>query len=219
MVAELAPPIPERLLQDVPGFAESISSSLAADVSAAIEGLVITGNQANPAPKDDFNGIMATSGVLTQAFATDPLTTIRKPITALQVKGVAGPFVVVLAPGDYEGMELTKAADHYVLSDPGTGGRSLPVDSSRQTLWGYPVALSVRMPTGNAIVGRFQADAIRLRPRETARLVWFPSLVRDAGGVIQGSGHEYNTTQPRLESRVGLELRKPWSFVVADLTA
>ncbi len=78
VVAELAPPIPERLLQDVPGFADSVTSSLLADVTAAIEGLVISGDVDNAAPKDDFNGILNTSGVLAQAFATDVLSTIRK---------------------------------------------------------------------------------------------------------------------------------------------
>ena len=217
VVAELSPAIPEHLLVDVPGFSESVASTLAAHVEAAVEGLIINGDPAAPSPKDDFAGIMGTSGVLAQPFATDAITTIRRAMTQLQLQGVAGPFLAVIHPTDWEQIELVKTDQHYELSDPGTGGRSLPVDSARQQVWGAGVALSTRMVPDKAIIGRFQLDSIRLRPRERATLRWSDAIYRDATDTIVASGFETNTTVARAEMRVGVEIRKPWAFVVASL--
>jgi capsid protein len=147
----------------------ALTPGMTAGVQQAIEDLVVAGDATAASPRDNFDGILNTTGAGATAFAADLLTTARKGLTSLQQLHLKPPFVDVMNAATWEQFELLTGANQFLLSDPGTGGRSLPVDASRQSLWGNAVALAESVPAGQAILGSWNSDSIRLRPREAVQ--------------------------------------------------
>ncbi|MCB8043643.1 phage major capsid protein [Microbacterium oxydans] len=93
------------------------------------------------------NGILNTTGVLQQAFATDMVTSIRKGKTLLRETSNTIPQAVLLNPEDDEAFDLLKDGnDRYLGNGPfGTGP---------STAWAVPRIASAAMPKGQAPHGR-----------------------------------------------------------------
>jgi HK97 family phage major capsid protein len=213
--AHLSPEIPVQLLSDVDALASFIESTMIAGLDIAVEDAVVAGDEDTPSPVDDFDGILNAAGVGAQAWDTDALVSLRRAKGQLEALRLPGPFTAVLTSADWQALELLKDDERYTLADPGTAGRNTPVDSARMSVWGMRVVLSEGLDAGEAIVGQFTAEDIRLRVRETATIA-VSEAMPDGEGV---PGFARNMVTYRAEMRAGLELRRPSSFVVVDVSA
>ena len=96
---------------------------------------------------DEPAGILNTTGVLQQAFATDMPTSIRKAITKLRVTSNAPIRGVLLNPEDDEAWDLLKDSHGDWVSGPYQMGPG--------TAWGYERISSQAIPVGKALIGDF----------------------------------------------------------------
>lgn len=83
VVATLSEPLPLRIWLDEPAITSWLTAQLAGAVLDEIETQTISGDGTG----ENFRGIVNTAGISHVAFATDPSTTLRKTITALQNLG------------------------------------------------------------------------------------------------------------------------------------
>ncbi|MFT9242511.1 MAG: phage major capsid protein [Bifidobacterium aquikefiri] len=107
---------------------------------------------------DEPAGILNTTGVLQQAFATDAITTIRKAKTLLRTASLTEAQAIVLNPEDDEAFDLAQDTQKRYY---GNG----PFGTGPQTIWGVPRVVSTRIPVGTAIMGDFsQVQMLNLEP-------------------------------------------------------
>lgn len=213
-IAHLSEPIDRATIMDVELLGAYLEGSLRDGVMLELEDQVLNGAGSTTGVLDDLDGILATSGVQTQPFDTDRLVTARKAVTVLEDENLdpAG-FAWAMTPGEWEGFELLTSTSHFLLSDPGTAGSSLPIDRARRTLWGYPVVTTTAMAAGSALLGDF-AGSVAIREREDVRIDWSEAVTVD--GV---SAFERNQVVFRAEGRWGLAVMRPSAFVEANLAA
>lgn len=197
VIATLSEPVPERYLADYGNLEDFLASEMEAGIQLALEDQVLNGDGTG----ENLTGILATSGLITQAFATDRLTSIRKGLTALQVYGIT-PTALVLHPTDLEALDLLRA-------DGATGAFLLgdPAGDSAANIWRVPRIPSTAVTPGTAILGDFDQAEIIVR--------------EDATLAVDRSGELFtkNLVVLRLEGRFGLAVKRPNAFVEIDLTA
>ena len=87
---------------------------------------------------EHFTGILNTSGIVLQTFATDALTSVRSAVTTLQA-GNYEPGVICLSALDWQAIELQAATTTAVAY------QGVPVDATARRLWGIPVVLNQAM--------------------------------------------------------------------------
>lgn len=138
-------PASTRALSDAAQMQTLISGFVSYGVSEALENEIVSGDGTG----EHMTGILNTSGILSQAFDTDLVATVRKAIRRVRTDGRARPTAVLVNPEDQERIDL--------LSGPSTdylfGG---PVGVSTPTIWGLPRIESEAIPAGYAIVGDFR---------------------------------------------------------------
>jgi HK97 family phage major capsid protein len=144
--------------------------------------------------------LAALSGISTQAYATDLLTTTRKAITTAKLAHARiNGWLFALA--DWETIDLTEdnEAKYYF------GG---PMVLGTPRLWGYPVIPSEAVPTGFAYVGDLRT--IVLWEREQASISMTNShsdfFIRNLVAIL-------------AEMRIALGFLRPAAIVKTDLTA
>jgi HK97 family phage major capsid protein len=108
-----------------------VTQELVYAIRVAVESQVLTGDGTG----ENFTGVLATSGILSQSFATDALTSVRKAITTLDGQNYV-PGLIVLHGGDWEKIELLTA------TSGATDVRGVPVDPVARRLWGVPVVIN-----------------------------------------------------------------------------
>lgn len=186
-------------LRDNAGLERFLQFEMAAGVASAITGQVLAGDGVG----ENIEGLANVSGIITQAFAVDALTTIRKAMTSLELMGAAA-AAVVMHPSTWEGLELTR-------EDGATGGfllDSAPVDVAARRLWSTPVVAESRVPVGQAwVIGE---GAVALRTDVSA--------VEFSWGLV-GDDFAKNQVRARAEIRADLEVIRPGAVVHAALTA
>lgn len=182
-------PATKRALSDASQIRGIIDQELRDDLNEELEDQLINGDGAG----ENFTGLLNTSGILTQAYDTDILTTTRKAITSLQVTGKARPTAWVFNPSDWETIELLKDAENRYY----WGG---PLMSGRPQLWGVPVVNSTRVPVGTSLLGDWRKMVLWDREAATIQvsdshsdffirnMVAILAEMRAAMGVIRPSG-------------------------------
>lgn len=178
VVAHLSEPVDKYLAEDVKGLAQFVQAELTFGLYEALEQQVLDGTGTAP----QLHGLNATSGVQTQAFDTDVLTTVRKSLTKLELLGYV-PRAVVLRPEDWETAELsqTTGSGDYVLA-------ASPVDRAAQKLWGVPVVLSTAPEVAEGYL--LAQDAVTLFTDGRVAAEWDAS-----------TGFDKNQVRLRVESR------------------
>jgi HK97 family phage major capsid protein len=137
-------PITKRALADVGQLEGLINDELQKDLAEIEEQQILNGDGTG----ENFTGITVTSGIQTQAFATDIFTSIRKGITKLRTVGRVNPSAIVLNPADSETVDLTKDLQgRYYYGGPQALGQ--------KTLWGLPVVESEFQALHTATVADF----------------------------------------------------------------
>jgi HK97 family phage major capsid protein len=131
-------------LSDDGALTALINGILTQNVRDEIERVVLNG----AGTADEPAGILHTTGVLQQAFATDAVTSIRKAKTLLQTTSRTTAQAVLMNPEDDEALDLLKdSTGHFYGAGPFNAGPT--------TLWGIPRVVSSVLPAGTALIGDF----------------------------------------------------------------
>lgn len=202
VIAHLSEAIPERFLSDHTELSAFLQSELEEGLHRAVEAQVVSGSGVG----ENMTGVLNVSGVLTQAFNTNLLTTLRKAATTLAVNGeVATAWAI--HPSDVETLDLlTDNEKRYYYGGPveQLGGVSAP--GGTNPIWSIPIVQTLAVPIGTALLGDWAH--MRLVVREDAR------LDVDRSGVL----FEKNQVKLRLEGRFGVAVRRPGAFCKVTLT-
>lgn len=197
VIAHLSEPVPERYFADHANLEDFLRTEMEAGLYLALENQVVHGDGTG----ENLTGLLNTSGIISQAFATDALTSIRKAMTSLEVYGIT-PTALVLNPVDAETLDLLRdsgATGKYLLGDPGGDGV--------EKLWKVPRVPSNAVAAGTALLGDWQQAQVIIR--------------EDATLALDRSGENFtkNLVTMRLEGRFGFAVKRPSAFVEVALVA
>ncbi|WP_336791637.1 HK97 family phage prohead protease [Gordonia malaquae] len=170
-------------------FAES---QMLYGLRTALEAQVVNGSGTAP----NMRGLLNTSGIQNQAFDTDPITTTRKAITALESTGFT-PSVFVLSPKTWETISLQRANGSGTF-DLG----NVAVDRAAQRLHGVPVVVSNALATKTGV----------LLDSTAARVDADTQGIQVAWGT-QGNDFGSNLIRVRTELRAGVSVLRPGGVV------
>ncbi|QXF81893.1 phage major capsid protein [Rhodococcus pyridinivorans] len=196
VVAHVSEPIDVYMLQDAPTLETFVGSEMAYGVQRALEAELVNGTGTAPS----LAGILSATGVLSQAFATDMLTSTRKAITLLEDDGLI-PSAFVMSPADWEAIELSR-------TDGGNGKLEMvdqPVDRAARRLCGVPVVTSPEVVAGQSLL--LSQDSVALRVDKGLQL-----------RVSENVGTDFETNQVRFraELRAEVQLNRPGGVVVVE---
>jgi HK97 family phage major capsid protein len=174
-----------------------INSTLTENLEILTEDILLNG----AGTADEPAGILATTGVLQQAFATDVPTTLRKAITKLLTTSGATIRGVLMNPADDEAFDLLKdSTGRYLGFGPFTQGPG--------TVWGYERIVSQSIAQGQAIIGDFK----------TIQLLDLEALAIEAFNQHKDYAQR-NLVYIRAEKRAVQLVRNAAKLCVVDLTA
>lgn len=185
--ATLSEPVDVYALSDAANLGSWLSSELLYALQVALADEIVNG----AGTPGHFRGILQTSGLLSQAFATDVLTSVRTGLGQLEKSGYQ-PSVILMSSDDWLALDLkaaTTAAVDY---------RSLPIQQSERRLWGTRVVVAHNLPA------------------KTAVIIGEDSVTLDHDGVISlkfsdshADSFAKNEVVARAESRWGLSVLQP----------
>ncbi|WP_353109435.1 phage major capsid protein [Gordonia sp. (in: high G+C Gram-positive bacteria)] len=195
VIAHVTEPIDKYSLQDVDSLGSFVESELRYGLFTALENEIVNGTGTRPS----LHGVLAASGVQTQAAGVDIAATVRSSITKLETLGHV-PAAVVLSPADWEKVETmtTTGSGEYVFA-------SSPVDRAERKLWGVPVVTSVVIPANKALV--ISNESIAVYTDGSLDLEW--SAV--------GEDFQRNQVRARFEGRFQTAVLRPQGIVLATL--
>ena len=107
VVATISLALDHFVLQDNTNLSAFVGEELVYAVRVALENEILNGDGTG----EHFTGVLSTSGILSQSFSTNALTSMRKAITSLDGQGYT-PSVIVLHGNDWEAIELLTAYRH-----------------------------------------------------------------------------------------------------------
>jgi HK97 family phage prohead protease/HK97 family phage major capsid protein len=190
-VAHISEQINHYLLSDNVNLERFVEDELIFGLRRAVEKQVISGDGTG----ENFTGILNTSGIVTQTFATNALTSVRKALTVLDAAGYqAG--VIVLSAGDWETIELLES------TSGATDVRGVPIDAVQRRLWGVPVVINQGL---GAKVGLVIGDG--------AAVVDHDGNVDTRWSDAVGTDFQTNNVRCRVEGRFGLSVLQPGAVV------
>lgn len=197
VVAHLSEQIPHYLLSDNAALEKFVADELVWGLQRAVETEVISGDGTG----EHFLGILNTSGIVVQAFATNALTSIRKGLTTLDAIGYeAG--AIVLSASDWEAIELLE------VTSGATDVRGVPIDSVARRLWGVPVVLNQGLGAKTGlIVGQ---DAVTVDHDGAVDVRWSENVASDFAA---------NFVRCRVEGRFGVSINQPGAVVKVGTAA
>jgi HK97 family phage major capsid protein len=193
-------PATKRALSDVAQLRSLIDAELTDDLEEHLEDQIIGGNGSST-DGADFVGIENTTGVQTQAWATDILTTTRQAVTALRVTGRTRPTAWAMHPNDAETIDLLEdTTGRYYFGGPAEGGV--------QRLWRYPVIESEAVTEGQAILGDWRKAVLWDREQASIQVSDSHSdfFIRNMVAVL-------------AEMRAAFGVIRPSAFILVALSA
>ncbi|MET0996343.1 MAG: phage major capsid protein, partial [Mycobacterium sp.] len=141
VVATVSSALDHYLLEDNANLMAFVTDELVYAVRVAVEAEVLSGDGTG----EHFTGVLNTSGIILQAFATDALTSVRKAITLLDGQNYSA-GVIVLHANDWEKIELLTASTGSIDT------RGVPIDPVARRLWGVPVVVNNTLPAKFGLV-------------------------------------------------------------------
>jgi hypothetical protein len=148
--------VTQQLLEDQGAVASYIQNRLPLSVRQRLDSQIVNGSGIGT-PRQ-LKGILATSGIQSQAFSVSKPDSILAGITKVEKFGSKVVDAVLLNPADWASIrgERSTDDDHYIA---GSWAINLP-----PTIWGKPVVTSSFVPQGTAIVGAFgQSVGLHIR--------------------------------------------------------
>lgn len=195
--AHLSEKFPKRYLDDYNGLIGILKDQMGAGLMEALEEDIIAGAVQ---PQDGFTGILNTSGIQTQAWSTDLLTTMSNAKYKL-VTTHQSPNAWALHPTDIQRLEL--------LREDGTTGPFMFRNglADIEKFVGAPIVPSTAMTAGVGLLGDWTQTELIIREDDHLDV------------DTSGEKFEKNQVQFRLEGRYGFTVERPLAFVTVDLTA
>jgi HK97 family phage major capsid protein len=192
-------PATKRALADVGQLEGLINDELRADIAEEEEDQILLGDGNG----ENLPGILTTSGIQTQAWATDIFTTVRKAITKARVVGRVAPNAVVLHPEEVEVIDLAREGAGTGLF---LGGG--PFVMGPRTLWGLPIIESEAITAGRGLVGDFSKAVLWDREQTTVSITDSHAdfFIRNLVAIL-------------AEERVAFGVTRPTAFVDTDVRA
>jgi HK97 family phage major capsid protein len=188
--------ITNQTLADDGALAAYMQQRISYHVRNVVVDKLLNGTGAGTQPQ----GILTTTGVQSQAFDTDVITTLARALAKVEAVQ-ADPQAIVMNPADVWNLRLMKNGDQWALGNPLAQGVT-------PTPFGVPLVTSTRVAAGTALVGNFKS--VHFLEREPLSVVAFNQHKDYA---------QRNMVYVRAELR-GLQLfYAPREVVVADLTA
>ncbi|GAA0637283.1 phage major capsid protein [Streptomyces thermocarboxydovorans] len=191
-------PITKRALSDASQVRSLIDAFLRYGLEEELEDQMISGDGTG----ENLEGLSNVSGVQSQSFDTDLLTTTRKARTKVRLNGRAVPNAYLLNPADLETIDLLQDNEgrYYFGGPQGLG--------TAASLWGLPVIETEAVPAGTGYVGDFSKAV--LWDREQASITVSDShanfFIRNMVAIL-------------AEMRAAFGVIQPNAFVEIDLTA
>lgn len=190
-------PATRRSISDAGQIRTLIDAFLRYGLNEELEDQITTGDGTD----ENFEGILETSGIQSQAWDTNLLVTTRKARTKVRTVGRATPTAFVFNPADNERIDLlTNSNGDFYFGGP-TSNPSAP-------LWGLPRVESEAVPAGTGLVADWRQA-----------VVWD----REQAGVMLSDSHEdyfvRNLVAVLAEMRAAFGVIRPKAFVAIDLTA
>jgi len=190
-------PATRRALADAGQLRTLIDNFLRYGIEEELEDQMIAGSGSG----QNFSGVLNATGITTQAFATDVLTTTRKGRTKVRVTGRARATAFVMHPNDWEAIDLLQDNENrYYYGGPSQMGSP--------TLWGLPVVESEAMTEGYTVVADWRLAILWERMQTVISMSNSHSdfFIRNLVAVL-------------AEYRAAFALIRPKAFVKCDLTA
>ncbi|MDL9944979.1 HK97 family phage prohead protease [Gordonia sp. ABSL11-1] len=191
VIAHLSEPIDKFVLADAGQLVKFVTDEMLYGLDVAVQAQVLngTGTGANQ------TGLLNTSGIQVQAFATNVLTSVRKAITAQEALGYA-PSVLVIRPDDWEALEL------LATTDAALSYRGVPLDQGERRIWGLRAVLSTALPAKTALV--LDPNAVSVDTVGGIDVEW---------STESGELFARNQVQLRVEGRFGVSVYQPSAVV------
>lgn len=180
-------------------LASLIDVTLTKNLALLIEDMVLNGTGTGNQPV----GILATTGVQTQAFTTDVFTTTLAAFTKLRNTANAEVEAIVMNPADVQAILLAR--------ENGASGAYLgagPFALSVPPLWGVRIVQSPKVAVGTAIAGDFSS----------VQLLELDSLAIEAFNQNEDDARK-NLTYIRAEQRSLMLNREPAKLIKIALKA
>jgi HK97 family phage major capsid protein len=190
-------PATKRALADAGQLEGLINDELRKDIEEREDGQILNGSGSG----ENITGILATSGIQTQAFSTNLFESIRKGITKARTVGRVNPNGILLNPSDMEVVDLAQDAnDRYYSGGPFVAGP--------RTLWGVPVVETEAQTAGFSTLGDFSKAVLWDREQTTVTMSDSHAdfFIRNLVAVL-------------AEERVAFGVTRPKAFVNVDIAA
>ncbi|MFS0912810.1 phage major capsid protein [Microbacterium sp. 179-I 3D2 NHS] len=192
--AHLSEYVDEYLLADNTQLGNYLTGQLLIQLWQKVEEEVLNG----PGTTGHLTGILNTSGIQTQAFATDKLTTLRTAALKLENLGYSTDAYVV-NNADWAAIETARnSSGHFDLEGP--------IDRATQKIWGTQVVTSNRIAAGTALALDLSAVGLDTDTRGI-QIKWDTS-----------TGFDKNEVRARVEGRFGVSVFLPKAIVKATIT-
>lgn len=190
-------PVTKQAISDSAQLSGIIEEFLEDGLEQVLETEMVTGSGSG----NHFEGLSNTSGVQSQAWDTDLLTTTRKARRKVRTVGRDKPTAYLMHPEDWERIDLLKDAENRYYF----GG---PVVEGTPRLWGLPVIESEAVEVGVGYVGNFRKAILWDRQQATITATDSHSdfFIRNLVAIL-------------AELRAAFAVIQPTSFVEIDLTA
>ena len=188
-------PATKQALEDMPQLRTLVDSMLTDGVARRLNSQILNGNGTAP----NLRGILATSGIGTQAFTVDALETLLRAITQARL-AFFEPSAVLMNPADFVTIRLMKfsGTGEYMFGPPSQDGI--------ERVWGVPIIQDPLQAAGFATVADWSQAIL---------------YVRSGVQVIATDSHSdffvRNLVAILAEGRYGLAVPRPQAFVNADI--
>lgn len=149
--------VTDELFADYLAMASYINQRLPYMVERTEEDQILNGDGTG----QNLTGIMQTSGIQTQAKASDTNPdAIYKAMTKIRAIAFFEPDGVVVNPNDWQILRLLKdSAGQYLGGGPFTGAYGNSPLVAFDSIWGKPCAITTAIAAGTALVGAFRLGA------------------------------------------------------------
>ncbi|MBV5244340.1 HK97 family phage prohead protease [Mycolicibacterium sp. PAM1] len=194
VVAHVSTGLDHYLLSDAPNLERFVQDEMLYGLRVKLEQQILAG-AGEDISDDDMTGVLNTSGVVVQAFATNALTSVRKAITTLEAAGYK-PGLIVLSAADWEAVELLNA------TSGATDVQGVPVDPVARRLWGVPVVLNQGLGAKTGLV--IGDGALTVDHDGQVEVKWSDAVSDD---------FLKNQVRCRVEGRFGVSVNQPAAVV------
>ncbi|WP_159623760.1 phage major capsid protein [Ruania rhizosphaerae] len=194
VLAVLSEPVDKFLLEDASNLRTWVGAELVDAILDELENQVLAGDGTG----ENFTGLANTSGIQTQAFSTDQITTLAAGLA--KVQDIGGAAFIALASTDWLAIQTAR-------NSGGSFDLGGPIDATARTAWGTQVITVPGLTAGEGyVVGN---DSLE--------------LTTDGRGVrvewgTPGDTFTRNQLVARVEGRFNLDVLRPHRVVQMALT-